>query len=194
MRNVQNTSRARRLLPVNPPLHDLGRDYVNQKVLGLTYFFTHITTNAFCPNTAKQALSPHIPGYKLQFTRDALPVVAKRSLPVRIPVGPIICLVLTEGPHLAESPQTRPLTNRTCRNSRHRFPCQRIPKMAAAIKALNAKIRSNKYTDYFCSTRRSYPTRFHSLSEPHARAGKSLGGRNAMQCVVLAIWALGGGD
>jgi hypothetical protein len=25
--------------------------------------------------------------------------------------------------------------------------------MAAAIKALNAKIRSNKYTDYFCSTR-----------------------------------------
>ncbi|KAF2199999.1 UPF0041-domain-containing protein [Delitschia confertaspora ATCC 74209] len=24
--------------------------------------------------------------------------------------------------------------------------------MAAAIKALNAKIRSNKYTDYFCST------------------------------------------
>jgi hypothetical protein len=27
------------------------------------------------------------------------------------------------------------------------------PTMAAAIKALNAKIRSNKYTDYFCSTR-----------------------------------------
>lgn len=26
--------------------------------------------------------------------------------------------------------------------------------MAAAIKALNAKIRSNKYTDYICSTRR----------------------------------------
>jgi hypothetical protein len=25
--------------------------------------------------------------------------------------------------------------------------------MAAAIKALNAKIRSNKYLDYFCSTR-----------------------------------------
>jgi hypothetical protein len=25
--------------------------------------------------------------------------------------------------------------------------------MAAAIKALNAKIRSNKWTDYFCSTR-----------------------------------------
>jgi len=25
--------------------------------------------------------------------------------------------------------------------------------MAAAIKALNAKIRSNPYTDYFCSTR-----------------------------------------
>lgn len=29
--------------------------------------------------------------------------------------------------------------------------------MAAAIKALNAKIRSNKYTDYFCSTRTFYP-------------------------------------
>ena len=28
--------------------------------------------------------------------------------------------------------------------------------MAAAIKALNAKIRSNKYTDYICSTR-TYP-------------------------------------
>ena len=27
--------------------------------------------------------------------------------------------------------------------------------MAAAIKALNAKIRSNPYTDYFCSTRKS---------------------------------------
>lgn len=27
--------------------------------------------------------------------------------------------------------------------------------MAAAIKALNAKIRSNKYADYFCSTRKS---------------------------------------
>jgi hypothetical protein len=25
--------------------------------------------------------------------------------------------------------------------------------MAAAVKALNAKIRSNKYLDYFCSTR-----------------------------------------
>lgn len=33
--------------------------------------------------------------------------------------------------------------------------------MAAAIKALNAKIRSNKYTDYFCSTRTFYP-------DPHA--------------------------
>jgi len=31
--------------------------------------------------------------------------------------------------------------------------------MAAAIKALNAKIRSNKYTDYFCSTRMFYPFR-----------------------------------
>jgi hypothetical protein len=31
--------------------------------------------------------------------------------------------------------------------------------MAAAIKALNAKIRSNKYTDYFCSTR-TYSTLF----------------------------------
>jgi hypothetical protein len=29
--------------------------------------------------------------------------------------------------------------------------------MAAAIKALNAKIRSNKYSDYFCSTRTFYP-------------------------------------
>jgi hypothetical protein len=28
--------------------------------------------------------------------------------------------------------------------------------MAAAIKALNAKIRSNKYSDYFCSTRTFY--------------------------------------
>jgi hypothetical protein len=27
--------------------------------------------------------------------------------------------------------------------------------MAAAIKALNAKIRSNPYTDYLCSTRES---------------------------------------
>lgn len=29
--------------------------------------------------------------------------------------------------------------------------------MAAAIKALNAKIRSNKYTDYICSTRTCLP-------------------------------------
>jgi hypothetical protein len=29
--------------------------------------------------------------------------------------------------------------------------------MAAAIKALNAKIRANKYADYFCSTRTFYP-------------------------------------
>jgi hypothetical protein len=29
--------------------------------------------------------------------------------------------------------------------------------MAAAIKALNAKIRSNKYADYFCSTRTYCP-------------------------------------
>jgi len=29
--------------------------------------------------------------------------------------------------------------------------------MAAAIKALNAKIRSNKYSDYFCSTRTFLP-------------------------------------
>jgi len=29
--------------------------------------------------------------------------------------------------------------------------------MAAAIKALNAKIRSNPYTDYLCSTRESRP-------------------------------------
>lgn len=29
--------------------------------------------------------------------------------------------------------------------------------MAAAIKALNAKIRSNKYLDYFCSTRELVP-------------------------------------
>ena len=29
--------------------------------------------------------------------------------------------------------------------------------MAAAIKALNAKIRSNPYTDYLCSTRESSP-------------------------------------
>ena len=32
-----------------------------------------------------------------------------------------------------------------------------VTNMAAAIKALNAKIRSNKYTDYFCSTRTFYP-------------------------------------
>jgi hypothetical protein len=31
------------------------------------------------------------------------------------------------------------------------------PTMAAAIKALNAKIRSNKYSDYFCSTRTFLP-------------------------------------
>jgi hypothetical protein len=44
-----------------------------------------------------------------------------------------------------------------------RFPFPKPPRrqfatMAAAIKALNAKIRSNKYTDYFCSTRTFYPT------------------------------------
>lgn len=31
--------------------------------------------------------------------------------------------------------------------------------MAAAIKALNAKIRSNPVTDYFCSTRTFLPCR-----------------------------------
>jgi hypothetical protein len=30
--------------------------------------------------------------------------------------------------------------------------------MAAAIKALNAKIRSNPVSDYFCSTRTSHPS------------------------------------
>jgi hypothetical protein len=29
--------------------------------------------------------------------------------------------------------------------------------MAAAIKALNARIRANPVLDYFCSTRESYP-------------------------------------
>lgn len=40
--------------------------------------------------------------------------------------------------------------------------------MAAAIKALNAKIRSNKYSDYFCSTRTFLPG-----SAVDARKGKS---------------------
>ena len=31
--------------------------------------------------------------------------------------------------------------------------------MAAAIKALNARIRANPVTDYFCSTRESLPPR-----------------------------------
>jgi hypothetical protein len=37
------------------------------------------------------------------------------------------------------------------------YPHTRSFAMAAAIKALNAKIRSNPYTDYFCSTRRFLP-------------------------------------
>jgi hypothetical protein len=38
-------------------------------------------------------------------------------------------------------------------------PTHDLSRQAAAIKALNAKIRSNKYTDYFCSTR-TYSTLF----------------------------------
>jgi hypothetical protein len=37
-------------------------------------------------------------------------------------------------------------------------------KMAAAIKAINAKIRSNKVLDYFCSTRKLLSPTDHSLS------------------------------
>lgn len=35
-----------------------------------------------------------------------------------------------------------------------------LGKMAAAIKAINAKIRSNKVLDYVCSTRTYYPPEF----------------------------------
>lgn len=39
--------------------------------------------------------------------------------------------------------------------------------MAAVIKAINAKIRSNKVTDYLCSTR-TYPCSISSPSFPQA--------------------------
>lgn len=38
--------------------------------------------------------------------------------------------------------------------------------MAAAIKAINAKIRSNKVLDYVCSTRTYYPAEFPQLCIP----------------------------
>jgi hypothetical protein len=42
--------------------------------------------------------------------------------------------------------------------------------MAAAIKAINAKIRSNKVLDYFCSTRKLLSPADHSLSrQPRVR-------------------------
>jgi hypothetical protein len=43
--------------------------------------------------------------------------------------------------------------------------------MAAAIKALNAKIRSNKFADYFCSTRTYCPPSavFSARSSPELR-------------------------
>jgi hypothetical protein len=38
--------------------------------------------------------------------------------------------------------------------------------MAAAIKAINARIRANPVLDYFCSTRESYPDCATSTTSP----------------------------
>jgi hypothetical protein len=86
--------------------------------------------------------------YKL--ARDILPVVANRS-----------------GPDFPWHPTSFNTTNSAATHelltALVAFPKSKPhdtsipPAMAAAMKALNAKIRSNKYTDYFCSTRTFYP-------------------------------------
>jgi hypothetical protein len=48
---------------------------------------------------------------------------------------------------------------------RQRRPLSTPLTMAAAVKALNAKIRSNKYLDYFCSTRMYTPKRIDGRSQ-----------------------------
>ena len=53
--------------------------------------------------------------------------------------------------------------------------------MAAAIKALNAKIRSNKYTDYICSTRRFCLFLPHHPSKNIERKEKERGGAAVKQ-------------
>jgi hypothetical protein len=65
-------------------------------------------------------------------------------------------------------------------------------KMAAAIKALNAKIRSNKYSDYFCSTRMFYPS-----PHPQRTKRRSLGeGRSTQRGVqrILQCENISGGQ
>jgi hypothetical protein len=98
--------------------------------------------------------------------RDVLPVVGcslrfpHRSLFVR----PQLSLGTQPVRRTSATRKLRPTDPRPLTSSRYtqlgpRFlPVQSV-KMAAAIKALNAKIRSNKYTDYFCSTR-TYSTLF----------------------------------
>jgi hypothetical protein len=53
------------------------------------------------------------------------------------------------------------------------------PTMAAAIKALNAKIRSNPYSDYFCSTRTLF-----APGTGHAAVCARMRGRDGMMCAA----------
>lgn len=55
--------------------------------------------------------------------------------------------------------------------------------MAAVIKAINAKIRSNKVTDYLCSTR-TYPRSISSPSFPQAS-------RPEIGCMTRQTWDKG---